>query len=121
MTTRRGLKYSIQKNGGQHRSRNDPTKREKKAQNSSETEITQGCAISQRQFTEIPIIPEPELELRMSHSNRDKSYSEGSHRPINEPLQAVLHSLQRKRLGNAATEPPRSNELLEHPQEILER
>ncbi|MBW0466130.1 hypothetical protein O181_005845 [Austropuccinia psidii MF-1] len=52
----------------------------------------------------------------MSHSKRNKSHSKSSDRHINEPVQAVLHSLQRQRLGNCATNSPRSDELLENPQ-----
>ncbi|MBW0464610.1 hypothetical protein O181_004325 [Austropuccinia psidii MF-1] len=55
----------------------------------------------------------------MSHSNREKSHSKGSDRLKNEAVK-VLHSIQRKSLGNASTNPSRSNELLEHPQEITE-
>ncbi|MBW0554482.1 hypothetical protein O181_094197 [Austropuccinia psidii MF-1] len=42
------------------------------------------------------MISEPELELSMSDSNRYKSHSEGSNRHLNEPVQTVLHSVQRK-------------------------
>ncbi|MBW0474621.1 hypothetical protein O181_014336 [Austropuccinia psidii MF-1] len=57
----------------------------------------------------------------MSHSNREKSYSEGSDRHLHEPVQAVLHTLQRQIFGNSATNTPRSDELLEHPQNVPER
>ncbi|MBW0554375.1 hypothetical protein O181_094090 [Austropuccinia psidii MF-1] len=66
----------------------------------------------------MPIISEPELELSMSDSNRDKSHSEGSNRHLHEPVQVVLHSVQRQGLGNVATNTPRSDELLAHPQKI---
>ncbi|MBW0563872.1 hypothetical protein O181_103587 [Austropuccinia psidii MF-1] len=66
----------------------------------------------------MPMISEPELELSMSNSNRYKSHSEGSDRHLNEPVQAVLHSVQRQGLGNVASNIPRSDELLAHPQNI---
>ncbi|MBW0581951.1 hypothetical protein O181_121666, partial [Austropuccinia psidii MF-1] len=87
----------------------------------SGTESTQGSAISQRQVPEIHIISEPELELSMSNSNRDESHSEGSNRHLYEPLQAVLHGVQGQRLGIVATNPPRSGELLAHPQKVPQR
>ncbi|MBW0592807.1 hypothetical protein O181_132522 [Austropuccinia psidii MF-1] len=64
------------------------------------------------------MISEPELELSISNSNRYKSHSEGSDRHLHEPVQAVLHSVQRQGLGNVATNTPRSDELLAHPQKI---
>ncbi|MBW0493628.1 hypothetical protein O181_033343 [Austropuccinia psidii MF-1] len=64
----------------------------------------------------MPIISEPELELSMSNFNRYRSHSEGSHRNFHEPVQAVLCSLQGQRLVNVAKNPPRSDELLEHPE-----
>ncbi|MBW0503605.1 hypothetical protein O181_043320 [Austropuccinia psidii MF-1] len=67
------------------------------------------------------MISELELELSMSNSNRDKSHSEGSSRHLYEPVQAVLHSLQGQKLGNVATNPPRSDELLEYPERIPQR
>ncbi|MBW0547409.1 hypothetical protein O181_087124 [Austropuccinia psidii MF-1] len=57
------------------------------------------------------IISEAELELSMSNSKRDKSHSKGSNRHIYDPLRALLHGLQGQRLGNLATNPPRSDEL----------
>ncbi|MBW0523239.1 hypothetical protein O181_062954 [Austropuccinia psidii MF-1] len=69
----------------------------------------------------MPIISKRELELSMSDSNRDKSYSEASNRCIHEALKAVLHRLQKQRLGNASINPPKSDELLKHPQEVPER
>ncbi|MBW0567595.1 hypothetical protein O181_107310 [Austropuccinia psidii MF-1] len=69
----------------------------------------------------MPMISEPELELSMSNSNRYKSHSEGSDRHLNEPLQAVLHSLQIQGLGNVASNTPRSDELLAHPQKVPHR
>ncbi|MBW0558287.1 hypothetical protein O181_098002 [Austropuccinia psidii MF-1] len=68
----------------------------------------------------MPMISEPELELSMSNSNRYKSHSEGSDRHLPEPVQAVLHSVQRQGLGNVASNTPRSDELLAHPQKIKE-
>ncbi|MBW0594194.1 hypothetical protein O181_133909 [Austropuccinia psidii MF-1] len=67
------------------------------------------------------MISEPELELSMSNSHRDKSHSEGSNRHLYEPVQAVLHSIQEQRLQNVATNPPRSDELLEYPEKIPQR
>ncbi|MBW0548548.1 hypothetical protein O181_088263 [Austropuccinia psidii MF-1] len=57
----------------------------------------------------------------MSNSNRYKSHSEGSERHLNEPVQTVLHSVQGQGLGNVATNTPRSDELLEHPQNLPQR
>ncbi|MBW0578043.1 hypothetical protein O181_117758 [Austropuccinia psidii MF-1] len=67
------------------------------------------------------MLSEPELELIMSNSNRYKSHSEGSDRYLHEPLKAVLHSVQRQGLGNFATNTPRSDELLAHPQKVPQR
>ncbi|MBW0591695.1 hypothetical protein O181_131410 [Austropuccinia psidii MF-1] len=67
------------------------------------------------------MISEPELELSMSNSNRYKSHSESSNGHLHEPIQAVLHGVQGKGLGNVATNPPRSDELLENPQKIPQR
>ncbi|MBW0592912.1 hypothetical protein O181_132627 [Austropuccinia psidii MF-1] len=67
------------------------------------------------------MISEPELELNMRNSNRGKSHSEGSNRHLYEPVQAVLHSVQGKRLGNVAPNPPRSDELLAYPKNIPQR
>ncbi|MBW0544640.1 hypothetical protein O181_084355 [Austropuccinia psidii MF-1] len=85
------------------------------------TESTQVGAISQRQVPEIPIISEQELELSMSNSNRYKSHSEGSDRHIREPVKAVLHSVEGQGLGNLATIPPKSDELVEHPEKVPQR
>ncbi|MBW0504064.1 hypothetical protein O181_043779 [Austropuccinia psidii MF-1] len=112
MTTRRGSQYFIQSDEGGLRSRNDFTKWKRKAKIPSGTESTQRSAISQRQVPKAHIISKPELELSVSNSNRNKSHSEGSNRHIHEPLQAVLHGLQGKELGNVATNTPRSDELL---------
>ncbi|MBW0503598.1 hypothetical protein O181_043313 [Austropuccinia psidii MF-1] len=67
----------------------------------------------------MPIISEPELELSISSSKRDKSNSEGSNRHSYEPVQAVLHGVQGQRLGNVATDPPRSDELMAHSKMFL--
>ncbi|MBW0467811.1 hypothetical protein O181_007526 [Austropuccinia psidii MF-1] len=67
------------------------------------------------------MIFEPELELSMSDSNRYKSQSEGSDRQLIEPVKAVLHSLQGQGLVNVATNTPRSDKLLEHPQKVPQR
>ncbi|MBW0568228.1 hypothetical protein O181_107943 [Austropuccinia psidii MF-1] len=57
----------------------------------------------------------------MSNSNGDKSNLEGSNRSSYEPVQAVLHSVQGQRVENVATNPPRSDELLEYPGKISQR
>ncbi|MBW0483243.1 hypothetical protein O181_022958 [Austropuccinia psidii MF-1] len=67
------------------------------------------------------MISEPELELSMSDSNRYKSHSEGSDRHLHEPVQAVLPSVQGQGLGNFATNTPRTDELLAHPQKAPQR
>ncbi|MBW0564737.1 hypothetical protein O181_104452 [Austropuccinia psidii MF-1] len=67
------------------------------------------------------MISEPELELSMSNSNRDKSNSDGSNRHFYEPVQAVLHSVQEQRLGNVSTNAPRTDELLAYPEKIPQR
>ncbi|MBW0588726.1 hypothetical protein O181_128441 [Austropuccinia psidii MF-1] len=52
----------------------------------------------------------------MSNSNSNKSHPESSNTHLNEAVQTVLHRVQGKRLGNVATNPPRSDEILEYPQ-----
>ncbi|MBW0560909.1 hypothetical protein O181_100624 [Austropuccinia psidii MF-1] len=121
MTTKRVSQYSIQSDGGGLRSRIDPLKGKIKGKISSGTESTKGSATSKRQFPDMPMISEPELELSMSNSNRDKSHSEGSNRLLYEPVQAALHSVHRQRLGNVSTNPPRSDELLAYPEKIPQR
>ncbi|MBW0578456.1 hypothetical protein O181_118171 [Austropuccinia psidii MF-1] len=69
----------------------------------------------------MPMISEPELEISMSNSNRYKSHSEGSGRHLHEPVQAVLHSVQRQGLGNVASNTPRSDEVMAHPQKVPHR
>ncbi|MBW0489392.1 hypothetical protein O181_029107 [Austropuccinia psidii MF-1] len=69
----------------------------------------------------MPMISDPELELSMSDSNRYKSHSEGSDRHLNEPVKAVIHSIQRQELGNVSTNTPRSDKLLAHPQKAPQR
>ncbi|MBW0562382.1 hypothetical protein O181_102097 [Austropuccinia psidii MF-1] len=69
----------------------------------------------------MPMLSEPELELSMSNSNRYKLHSEGLDRHLHEPVQAVLHSVQRQGLGNVASNTPRSDELQAHPQNIAHR
>ncbi|MBW0520940.1 hypothetical protein O181_060655 [Austropuccinia psidii MF-1] len=71
--------------------------------------FTQESAISQRKVSEMLIKSEPELELSISNSNRYKSHSDGSNRHSHESVQAVLNSLQGQRLGNVATNTPRSD------------
>ncbi|MBW0594053.1 hypothetical protein O181_133768, partial [Austropuccinia psidii MF-1] len=102
-------------------SRIDPSKGKIKGKISSGTEFTQGSAISQKEFPEIPIISETELELSMSNSKRYKSHSEGSNRHIHEPVQEVLHVVQGQGLGDFTTDPPRSDELLAYPEESSQR
>ncbi|MBW0582641.1 hypothetical protein O181_122356 [Austropuccinia psidii MF-1] len=109
MTTRRGSQYSIQSDGAGLRGRIYPSKGKRKGKIPSGTESTQGSALSQRQFPEILMISEPELELSMSNSNRYKSHSEGSDIHLHEPVQALLHSVQRQGLGSVATNIPRSD------------
>ncbi|MBW0551356.1 hypothetical protein O181_091071 [Austropuccinia psidii MF-1] len=67
------------------------------------------------------MISEAELELSMSNSNRYKSHSEHSDRHLHDPVQAVLHSVQKQVLGNVATNTPRSDELLSHPQNVPQK
>ncbi|MBW0507880.1 hypothetical protein O181_047595 [Austropuccinia psidii MF-1] len=67
------------------------------------------------------MISEPEFELSMSNSNRDKSHSEGSNRNLYEPVQAVLHSVQGQRLGNFDINPSRSDQLMAYPEKIPQR
>ncbi|MBW0497165.1 hypothetical protein O181_036880 [Austropuccinia psidii MF-1] len=103
------------------RSRVDPSKGKRKKNISSGTESTQGSAISQRQVPEMPIISEPEFELTMSNFTRYKSPSEGSRRHLHEPVQTVLHSVQGQGLRKVSTNPPRSDEVLAHPQKVPQR
>ncbi|MBW0591689.1 hypothetical protein O181_131404 [Austropuccinia psidii MF-1] len=121
MTTRRGSQYSIQSDGAGLRGRIDPSKGKRKEKIPSGTEYTQGSALPQRQVPEMPIISEPELELSMSDSHRYKSHSEGSDRHLNEPVKAVIHSVKGQGLGNVATNTPRIDELLPHPQKSPQR
>ncbi|MBW0555387.1 hypothetical protein O181_095102 [Austropuccinia psidii MF-1] len=90
----------------------------KKKRGPSGGESIQGSAIAQRKVIEMPIISETELKLKISNSNGNKSYSEGSNRHIHEPVQMVPHSTQRQGLGNVTSNPPRSDELLAYPQGI---
>ncbi|MBW0483032.1 hypothetical protein O181_022747 [Austropuccinia psidii MF-1] len=121
MNTRRGSQYSIQSYGTRLRGRINPSKGKRKSKIPSGTESTQGSALSQRQVPEMPIISEPELEISMSNSNRYKSHSEGSNRPLHDPVKAVLHGVQEQGLGNVATNTTRSDELLAHPQKAPQR
>ncbi|MBW0578431.1 hypothetical protein O181_118146 [Austropuccinia psidii MF-1] len=121
MTTRRGFQYCIQSDGGRLRRRVDPSKGIRKGKIPSGTESTQGSAISKRQFPDMSKISEPELELSVSNSNRDKSHPEGSNRHLYLPVQAVFQSIKGKRLGNFATNPPRSDNLLAYPEKIPQR
>ncbi|MBW0485502.1 hypothetical protein O181_025217 [Austropuccinia psidii MF-1] len=116
MITRRGSQYSTQSDEAGLRSRITPLKGKQKGKISSETESTQESAILQRQVPEMPIISEPELELSIGNSNRYKLHSEGSDRPLHQQVQAIFHDVQGQGLGKVATNPPRSDELLEHPE-----
>ncbi|MBW0492867.1 hypothetical protein O181_032582 [Austropuccinia psidii MF-1] len=69
----------------------------------------------------MPMMSELELELSMSNSNKDKSHSKASNRHINQPVKKVLHHVQGQGLGNAPTNPPRSDELLAYPENIFQR
>ncbi|MBW0509901.1 hypothetical protein O181_049616 [Austropuccinia psidii MF-1] len=121
MTTRRGSQYSIQSDGAGIRGIIDPSKGKSQSKIPSGTEFTQGSALSQGQVPEIPIISEPELEISMSDSNRYKSHSKCSNRHLHESVQAVLHSVQEKGLGDVATNTPMRDELLAHPQRFLNK
>ncbi|MBW0586519.1 hypothetical protein O181_126234 [Austropuccinia psidii MF-1] len=121
MTARRGSQYSIQSDAAGLRGTIDPSKGKRKGKIPSGKESTQGSALSQRQVPEMPMISEPELEISLSNSNRYKSNLEGSDRHLNEPVQAVLHSVQEQGLGNVATNTQRSDELLAHPEKVLQR
>ncbi|MBW0466119.1 hypothetical protein O181_005834 [Austropuccinia psidii MF-1] len=57
----------------------------------------------------------------MSNFNRYKSHPEGSNRHLHEPVKALLHSVQEQILGNGATNPPRSDEPLAHPENVPQR
>ncbi|MBW0593945.1 hypothetical protein O181_133660 [Austropuccinia psidii MF-1] len=116
MTARRGSQYFIRSDGAGLRGRIDSSKGKRKGNIPSGTESKQGSALSQRQVPEMPMISELELELSMSNSNRYKSHSEDSNRHLNEPVQAVLHSVKRQGVGNVASKTPRSDELLANPQ-----
>ncbi|MBW0549013.1 hypothetical protein O181_088728 [Austropuccinia psidii MF-1] len=121
MPIRRGSQYSIQSDEAGLRGRIDPSKGKRKGNIPSGAESTQESALSQRKVPEMPLISEPELELSMHSSNSYQSNSEGSDRHLNEPVQAVLHSAQGQGLGNVATNTPRSDEILAHPQKVLQR
>ncbi|MBW0587262.1 hypothetical protein O181_126977 [Austropuccinia psidii MF-1] len=69
----------------------------------------------------MPIISEPELKIIISNSKRCKSHSEGSDIHLHEPVEAVFPGVQEQILGNFATNPPRSDELLEYPESISQR
>ncbi|MBW0592847.1 hypothetical protein O181_132562 [Austropuccinia psidii MF-1] len=86
-----------------------PQKEKERAKSPSGTESTQRRALSQRQIPEMPMISEPELELSISNSKRYQSHSKGSDRHLHEPVQAVLPSVQRQGLENAATNTPKSD------------
>ncbi|MBW0551023.1 hypothetical protein O181_090738 [Austropuccinia psidii MF-1] len=121
MTTGERFQYSIQSDGAGLRSRVDPSKGKRKGKIPSGTEYTQVSSMSQQQVPEMPIISETEFELSMSNSNRFNSHSEGSNRHLSEPVQAVSHSVQGQGLGNVSTDPPRSGEILEDPENISKR
>ncbi|MBW0461900.1 hypothetical protein O181_001615 [Austropuccinia psidii MF-1] len=116
MTTRRGSKYSIQSDGGGLRSRYYPKKGKRKGRIPSGMESTQRSSIFQRQVPEMTIISKAELALSMIHSKRDKSHSEGSDRNLDNPLQKVLHMIQRQR-SNGTTK--RKRQPRKKPQQLL--
>ncbi|MBW0470641.1 hypothetical protein O181_010356 [Austropuccinia psidii MF-1] len=121
MTTRRGSQKSIQSYRAGIRSRVDPSKGKRKGKIPSGTKYTQGSAISQRKVPETPKIYEPELELSMNNFKRYKSHLEGSNRHSYEPVKRVIKSVQGEGLGNVATNPSRSDQLLAHPEKIPQR
>ncbi|MBW0589698.1 hypothetical protein O181_129413 [Austropuccinia psidii MF-1] len=57
----------------------------------------------------------------MSNSNRNKTNSEGSNRHLYEPVKEVLHGFQEKKIGNFATDPPRSVKPLSYSQKAPQR
>ncbi|MBW0534966.1 hypothetical protein O181_074681 [Austropuccinia psidii MF-1] len=118
MTTRRGPQYSIQSDEGRLRSRNDTTNGKRKDKILNGKEYTKGSAISQREVPEIPFICDPEFELSIIHSKKDKLHSHGSDRNVHYSVKTVFHNLQRQRLENSATNSPRSDEVLPHPQKF---
>ncbi|MBW0590368.1 hypothetical protein O181_130083 [Austropuccinia psidii MF-1] len=67
------------------------------------------------------MISQPEFKLSMCKSNRAKSHSGGSNRHLYEQVKAVLHGVQGQRMGNVATNSPRSDEILAYPERIPER
>ncbi|MBW0584233.1 hypothetical protein O181_123948 [Austropuccinia psidii MF-1] len=67
------------------------------------------------------MISEAELETSIRDSKRYQSHSEGSDRHLQEPVQAVLHSVPGERLGNVASNTARSGELLAHPEKVPQR
>ncbi|MBW0562784.1 hypothetical protein O181_102499 [Austropuccinia psidii MF-1] len=121
MTTRRGSQYCIQSDGAGLRGKIYSSKGKRKGNISSGTQSTQGSALSQTQVLGRPIISETELELSMSNPNRYKSHSQGLNRHLHEPIQTVLHSVQRQGLGNVASNTPRGDELLAHCEKVLQR
>ncbi|MBW0509815.1 hypothetical protein O181_049530 [Austropuccinia psidii MF-1] len=95
MTTRRGLKYSIQSDGAGLRGRIDFTKGKERAKSPVEQN------------------PHKEAPYPKGKSQQCPYY-------LNQ-IQRVLHSVQGQRLGNVATNPPKSDELLAHPERIPQR
>ncbi|MBW0523872.1 hypothetical protein O181_063587 [Austropuccinia psidii MF-1] len=67
------------------------------------------------------MISTTELELSMSISTGYKSNSVGSDRHLHNPVQTLIHSLQRQGLGNFATNTARSDEFLSNPQQVPQR
>ncbi|MBW0494520.1 hypothetical protein O181_034235 [Austropuccinia psidii MF-1] len=66
----------------------------------------------------MPMISEPDFELSITNSKRDRSHSEGSNIRLYEPVKAVLHGVKGQRLGNVATNSPIGDELLACPEKI---
>ncbi|MBW0578573.1 hypothetical protein O181_118288, partial [Austropuccinia psidii MF-1] len=76
--------------------------------------------------SEVELIPQKGKERQKSpveqNPHKEVPYpKEGSNRHLHEPVQAVLHSVQGQRPGNAATNTPRSDERLAPPQKITQR
>ncbi|MBW0572028.1 hypothetical protein O181_111743 [Austropuccinia psidii MF-1] len=94
MTNIRGCQHSIQSDGAGLRGRINLSKEERKGKLPRQTESTKGRALSQRKVKEMPLISEPVLEL----------------------IQAVQHIVQGHVLVNFATNTPRIDALLAHPQ-----
>ncbi|MBW0538349.1 hypothetical protein O181_078064 [Austropuccinia psidii MF-1] len=114
MNTRRGSQYCIQSDGVGLRSRIEPSKGKRKEKSPVEQNL-------HKEVPEMPIISGPDWQQSMSNFNRYKSHSEGTDRHIHGPVQTVIYYVQGQGLGNAGTNPPRSDELLEHSDKVPQR